>query len=146
VIEDAVNGAEDLPRQDIVAAVGLPKVLVEDQGKQKLAEVADPDHRQLPQEQARRSSVIRRAHHYVEVREFLFEADKWIFGPIVQLGISAENRGEPRSASKRHDPLRTAFRGMNLVRQSGNSPSSRPSGRHPVDDCLQELVKISADL
>jgi hypothetical protein len=52
VVEDAVDDTNDLSGQDIVKTVCRLKVFSQDQGKEDLTQVADPDHRQLLQQQA----------------------------------------------------------------------------------------------
>jgi hypothetical protein len=146
VIEDAVNNTNDLAGKGIVKAVGLPEIFTQDQGEQKLAQVTDSDHRQLPQKEPGGSPVIRRAHNNIQVREFLFKPDERALRPVVKLGVAANHCGKPCSAPEDHDPRVSAFQPADLVCQTRDRFFMGPSRNTPVDNRFQELVNVSGDL
>jgi hypothetical protein len=141
-----MNKANDLPGKDIVKTVGVLKLFTQDQGQQKLAQVADTDHRQLPQKQPGRSAVIRRTNHNIQMREFLFKPDEWTLRPVVKLGVAANHCGKPCPAPEDHDPRASAFQPADLICQTRDRVFIGPSRNGPVDNRLQELVNVSGDL
>jgi hypothetical protein len=146
MIEDAVNNTNDLTGRLIVKTVGSLKIFTQDQGEQKLAQVTNADHRQLLQKQPGRSPVIRCTHNNIQEREFLFKPDKWILRPIVKLGVAANHCGKPCPAPEDHDPRVSASQAADLICQTRDRVFMRPSWNGPVDNRLQELVNVFADL
>jgi hypothetical protein len=141
-----MNDANKSVGHEIIKAVCRLKVFQQDHGEEDFTKVADPYHRQLLQQQSRRSSIIGRAHNYIHMREFLFQPDKRILRPILKPGIPAKDCGKSCAASEDYDPRGSTFKVMDLTGKARYQTMIRSAGNGPVNDRIQELINELAYL